>query len=245
MQYASLHRLFLAALTASDGRGESLILSSAELRLLCSLLICTAAVLPEARPPHDEPEVKIEWPPEPVIAPDAEEAADEIGLEIGDDRAGAPVTMVGVTREKEANGYAATGVSHRRQSRGGPWRRGKNPQRNRRIKERTTKSDLACCICGKEFVRPEGLARHMSASHVLARVGAVSPPAVRCLFEGCDFETAVESSSGGAGGRGVELREHELIHRCPLCRSVYPTQDQIRWGEVTIKSVGTYRYRYL
>jgi hypothetical protein len=117
-------------------------------------------------------------------------------------------------------------------------------------KRRKTKAvdlDRTCCsVCGKQFVGAERLAQH-KANHVVDRVvlstgGAV---VIRCMFERCGFEAAEDegsssnsSSSSSSSSSSISssnssrlraaIRVHELKHSCPICRSVYPTADQIR-----------------
>jgi len=93
----------------------------------------------------------------------------------------------------------------------------------KKIKVKDGELELVCFCCGKQFVRSKGLARHL-ASHVFERDDSMPGTLVRCLFESCDFERKADSGSG----LGAELREHELVHSCPICRTVCRTLDQMR-----------------
>ena len=173
---------------------------SRELKLLCSLLLCQAAA-----ESHDiaKDEIKLEG----TDIADMDHA-EEMGVDSDEEVESLEVFTVSGKCSHEHNGSLVRKST----------KRSKNSQAKRK-KLKTQESNLGCSYCGKHFVRAEGLARHVAGSHVFE----TTEDFVRCLFDGCDFTMVA-----AAGGSCSELRQHELAHSCPVCRSIYPSQDQIR-----------------
>lgn len=213
-----LFRLFISSVISSDG-WESLTLSS-ELRLLFSLLLCKAA-LPETNSPQPSTtlEIKVEGIDNDLGLDNGESDDDPSG---GKEETAAAAEVPTVTTVNHQNGGSVKKEAHRAASK----RCKRDHVGNKRKKLKAVDVNLRCPYCTKVFVRPEGLARHV-AGHLFETVDAESATAVRCRFESCDFEL-VSAPQRSSSSMLSELQEHELTHSCPICRTVYSSEDQIR-----------------
>jgi hypothetical protein len=248
--YLQISRLFLASLITADGWKAPLQIP--ELRLLFSLLLCKTA-LPEnnlqtfadnLQTTEDNLQTtddgNLQTPRDSQHGHTKREIKDEDGFVLDEMEEKCENNIAKACQEdqydteKTVNDVHGQKVVSTKQQRTscvrGPRRR--NAEKKRR---KTKPSDLDrtfCSVCGKQFVGAKSLAQH-KASHVVNRVvsstggGAV---VLRCQFERCDFEAKEDKggSSSSSSRLRAAVREHELKHSCPICRSVHPTADQIR-----------------
>jgi hypothetical protein len=249
-------RLFLASLITADGWKAPLQIP--ELRLLFSLLLCKTALpennlqtfADNLRTTEDNLQTtednlhipdddNLQTPTDSQHGNTKREVKDEDGFALDEMEEKCKNNIAKASQEdhydaekivNDVPGSKIASTKRQRSTESVPRRR---IAEKKRRKINPSDLDRTCCsVCGKQFVGAERLAQHR-ASHVVERVVSSTGGSVviRCQFERCEFEAKEDEGSSSISSISrwrAAVREHELKHSCPICRSVYPTADQIR-----------------